>query len=327
MVKFSYFLGSEQWQPETITQHAELAKNAGFDMVTISEHFHPWVDDQSASNFAWSTLGALTSIIPNLDLGTGVTTPLWRMHPGVVAQAAATIDRLTKSTFHLGVGTGENLNEGPLGYNFPPYIERASRMREALSIIRRLLDGEKLDFHGDYYSTEKAKLYSPPIKKIPIWLAAGGPKSSQLASEYADGLMISVKDPKEAYERVIEPSNEKSKELNKDNLRIHTYRWTVFAEDENDAWKALGPWRGLRAPGRLEAKDPTVLRKAADAMERSEILSKYSIASSAKEIINIYRPLVTEFNSEIITIQITSTDQEATIKMLGDEILPALRNI
>ena len=115
MVKFSYFLGSEQWQPEEILKHAELAKNAGFDMVTISEHFHPWVDDQSASNFAWSTLGALTSVIPNLDLGTGVTTPLWRMHPGVVAQASATIDRLTNSTFHLGVGTGENLNEGPLG--------------------------------------------------------------------------------------------------------------------------------------------------------------------------------------------------------------------
>ena len=136
MVKFSYFLGSEQWQPETIIQHAKLAKNAGFDMVTISEHFHPWVDDQSASNFAWSTLGALTSVVPELDLGTGVTTPLWRMHPGVVAQAAATIDRLSPSTFHLGVGTGENLNEGPLGFTFPPYAERASRMREALSIIR-----------------------------------------------------------------------------------------------------------------------------------------------------------------------------------------------
>ena len=100
MTKFSYFLGSEQWQPEEILKHAELAKNAGFDMVSISEHFHPWVDDQSASNFAWSTLGALTSVIPNLDLGTGVTTPLWRMHPGVVAQASATIDRFTNSTFH-----------------------------------------------------------------------------------------------------------------------------------------------------------------------------------------------------------------------------------
>ena len=112
MTKFSYFLGSEQWQPETLIEHTKLAKEVGFDMVTISEHFHPWVDDYSASNFTWSTLGALANNTPNLDLGTGVTTPLWRMHPGVVAQASATIDRLTKSTFHLGVGTGENMKNG-----------------------------------------------------------------------------------------------------------------------------------------------------------------------------------------------------------------------
>ena len=327
MVKFSYFLGSEQWQPEKILKHAELAENAGFDMVTISEHFHPWVDDQSASNFAWATLGALTSAVPNLDLGTGVTTPLWRMHPAIVAQASATIDRLTNSTFHLGVGTGENLNEGPLGYAFPAYAERAARMKEALYIIRKLLDGEKLDFNGEYYRTDKAKLYSPPNNSVPIWLAAGGPKSAQLASEYADGLMISVKDPKEAYERVIEPSNNKSKELKNNDLRIHTYRWTVFAENEDDAWEALGPWRGLRAPGRLEAKDPAELREAADNMEKSEILSKYSIAGGIKEIIDIYEPLVSEFNSEIITIQITSVNQEETIKLLGEEVLPVLRKL
>ena len=139
--------------------------------------------------------------------------------------------------------------------------------------------------------------------------------------------MISVKDPSETYERVIEPSNVKSVELKKDNLRIHTYRWTVFAENEEDAWKALGPWRGLRAPGRLEEKDPAVLREAADSMERSEILNKYSIAGNVKEITDIYKPLVTEFNSEIITIQITSTNQEKTIKLLGDEVLPALKNL
>ena len=115
MTKFSYFLGSEQWQPEDLIRHAEIAQEAGFDMLTISEHFHPWVDDYSASNFTWTTLGALANKLPELDLGTGVTTPLWRIHPCVIAQAAATVDRLSPSTFHLGVGTGENINEGPLG--------------------------------------------------------------------------------------------------------------------------------------------------------------------------------------------------------------------
>ena len=91
---------------------------------------------------------------------------MWRIHPGVIAQASATVDRLTDSTFHLGVGTGENINEGPLGYNFPKYDERANRMKEALTIIRRLLSGEKLTFEGEYYSTNSAKLYSLLLKKF-----------------------------------------------------------------------------------------------------------------------------------------------------------------
>ena len=325
MTKFAYFLGSEQWQPEILIDHAKLAQEVGFDMVTISEHFHPWVDDYSASNFTWSTLGALANSTPELDLGTGVTTPLWRMHPGVVAQASATVDRLSNSTFHLGVGTGENMNEGPLGYNFPKYDERASRMKEALTIIRRLLNGEKLDFEGEFYNTKGAKLYSPPLKDVPIWLAAGGPKSSHLAAEYADGLMISVKNPEDAYERVINPAKIKTDELGKSDLRIHTYRWTMFADNDEDAWESLKSWRGLRAPNRLQEIDPQALREQADALPKEEIMSKFSRAGSVEELINIYAPLVDDFGSEIVTIQISSVNQEETIKLLGKELLPRLK--
>lgn len=325
MTKFSYFLGSEQWQPEDLLKHAEIAREAGFDMLTISEHFHPWVDDHSASNFTWTTLGALANKIPEMDLGTGVTTPLWRIHPGVIAQAAATVDRLSPSTFHLGVGTGENINEGPLGYDFPKYEERKNRLIEALTIIRRLLSGEKLDFNGEYYTTEKAKLYSPPNQNIPIWLAAGGPKSSQVAAEYADGLMISVKDPKDSYERVIDPAKQRSSELNKENLSIHTYRWTMFAENDEDAWTALRSWRGLRAPSRLQQLDPEALRIEADSFPKEEIMAKFSKASTIDDLVEIYSPLVNEFDSNIVTIQISSINQEETIKLLGKELLPKLR--
>jgi len=325
MTKFSYFLGSEQWQPEDLLKHAVIAKEAGFDMLTISEHFHPWVDDYSASNFTWTTLGALANKLPEMDLGTGVTTPLWRIHPGVIAQAAATVDRLSPSTFHLGVGTGENINEGPLGYEFPKYEERKNRLIEALTIIRRLLDGEKLDFNGEYYTTEKAKLYSPPNQNIPIWLAAGGPKSAQVAAEFADGLMISVKDPKDSYERVIDPAKQRSSEMNKDNLSIHTYRWTMFAENDEDAWTALRSWRGLRAPSRLQQLDPEALRIEADSFPKEEIMAKFSKASTIDDLVEIYSPLVNEFDSDIVTIQISSIDQEETIKLLGKELLPKLR--
>ncbi len=141
-------------------RHAVLAEEAGFDMLMVSEHFHPWVDDVSASGFAFSTLGAIAEATDSVEIATAVTTPLFRYHPGVVAQAAATIDRLSEGRFTLGVGTGENLNEGPLGYPFPKYAERAARMDEALEIMRRLLDGEELTCQGQWYRTDRARLYS-----------------------------------------------------------------------------------------------------------------------------------------------------------------------
>ncbi len=182
MTKFAYFAGHEQWHPEQLVAHAQRAEEAGFDMVVVSEHFHPWVDDHGAAGFAFSTIGAMAAATTGLEFATGVTTPLFRFHPGVMAQAAATLDRLCNGRFHLGVGTGENINEGPLGYPFPGYAERAARMGEALEIMRRLLDGEKLTYEGSYYRTDRAKLYSPPIGKVPIWMAAGGPKSAELAA-------------------------------------------------------------------------------------------------------------------------------------------------
>ena len=195
-----------------------------------------------------------------------------------------------------------------------------------MTIIRRLLDGEKLDFNGEYYTTEKAKLYSPPNGNIPIWLAAGGPKSAQVAAEYADGLMISVKDPKDSYERVIDPAKQKSKELKKENLSIHTYRWTMFADNDDDAWTALRSWRGLRAPSRLQQLDPEALRVEADSFPKEEIMGKFSKASTIDDLVDIYSPLVNEFDSDIVTIQISSINQEETIKLLGKELLPKLRN-
>jgi coenzyme F420-dependent glucose-6-phosphate dehydrogenase len=262
-----------------------------------------------------------------IQIATGVTTPLFRYHPAVVAQAAATMDRLSGGRFHLGVGTGENLNEGPLGYHFPKYAERAARMREALQIMRRLLDGEKLDFDGEYYQTHRARLYSPPVGPVPIWLAAGGPKSAILAAELADGIITSVKAPTETFERVIDPARSATAANGRSPLPVMASRWSVRAESDDEAWQALSAWRGLRAPGRLEAVDPQVLRERADAMDRSEVLSKYSLVSTPDDYIEQYQPLITDVHADIVTIQTTSLDQVATIEMLGSEVLPVLRGL
>ncbi len=327
MTRFAYFAGHEQFQPEVLVEHAVLAEEAGFDMVLVSEHFHPWVDDLGASGFAFATIAAMAQATSSIEFTTGVTTPLWRYHPAVVAQAAATLDRISGGRFNLGVGTGENLNEGPLGYHFPKYAERASRMGEALDIMRALLDGEKLTYEGEWYRTDRAKLYSPPMHDLPIFMAAGGPKSAALAARKAEGIITSVKVPAVTFERVIDPARASALKAGRPAPTILATRWSIRAENADEAWTTLGAWRGLRAPGRLEAVDPMDLRVRADEMDRGEILGLYSTVHSPEDYVSVYAPLITEVHADIVAIQTTSIDQRDTIAMVGAEVLPALRRL
>ncbi len=325
MTRFAYFAGHEQWQPEELVEHAVLAEQAGFDMVVVSEHFHPWVDDHSAAGFAFSTIGAMAEATERVEITTGVTTPLFRFHPGVVAQAAATLDRLSGGRFTLGVGLGENINEGPLGYDFPKYAERNARMSEALDIMRALLDGETLDYDGEYYQTDRAHLYSPPLRRLPILMAAGGPKSATLAGEKADGVITSVKDPADTLEKVVEPLRAAAEEAGHDDPTVLATRWSIHAADNDEAWEALRSWRGLRAPGRLEAVDPAVLRQRADELDRDEVLGRYSLVADPDDIVETYRPLIDDLDVDVVTFQMASLDQTGLIAMLGSEVLPRLR--
>jgi len=327
MTKFAYFCGHEEWQPEVLVAHARVAEDAGFDMVVVSEHFHPWVDDSSAAGFAFSTIGAMAAATQHIEFATGVTTPLFRYHPGVVAQAAATLDRLSQGRFTLGVGTGENINEGPLGYEFPDYAERNARMTESLEIMRRLLDGEKLTFDGEYYRTDRAKLYSPPMGPVPILMAAGGPKSAALAGQRAQGVITSVKDPAETIEKVVAPAQTAASAAGRPAPIVLATRWSIFAQNDEEAWHALFSWRGLRAPGRLEAVDPADLREMADAMPREEILGRYTTVSTPEEIFAAYRPLVEDLEADIVTFQMASLDQPDLIRMLGSDVLPRMRDL
>jgi G6PDH family F420-dependent oxidoreductase len=260
-----------------------------------------------------------------IQLITGVTTPLFRFHPGVVAQAAATLDRLSGGRFVLGVGTGENINEGPLGYEFPAYAERNARMTEALEIMRRLLDGEKLTYDGKFYVTDRARLYSPPVGPVPILLAAGGPKSAALAGELAQGVITSVKDPAETMEKVVDPLMASASDHDRPRPIVLATRWSIVAADDKEAWRAIFPWRGLRAPGRLDAVDPADLREMADDLPRDEILGRYSRVSTPAEILETYMPLVDDLDADIVTFQMAALDQPGLIQMLGEEVLPRIR--
>ncbi len=327
MVKFGWLASHESYQPEDLINQAVQAENVGFDTVFASDHFHPWVDQNSAAGFVWSWLGAVAQQTSQVELATLVTCPLFHYHPALVAQAAATVDRISNGRFFLGVGTGENINEGPMGYEFPSYPERIERMGEALEIMTRLLAGEKVDAHGKHYVADKAKLYSPPLSDVDILMAAGGPKSAAFAGANAAGLITSVKDPIESMERVIGPFRQAANEVGNLAPTIVATRWVVWAEDGDEAWEALGSMRGLRAPGRLEVVDPAVLRERADKMAREEIINQFTVVSTIEQLVDAYTPLVVDIGATHVSIQVASVEPTATIDMVSKELLPELRKL
>jgi G6PDH family F420-dependent oxidoreductase len=189
MTKLGYSLSSEEFGAPTLVAQAERAERAGFSFAGISDHFHPWVDAQGESPFVWGTLGAIAARTERLELITGVTCPTQRIHPAIVAQAAATVAQLMPGRFSLGVGTGENLNEHVTGERWPSTVERQDRLAEAIEVIRDLWEGELTSHRGEYYRVENARIYSMPDELPPLLVAVAGARSVELAADHGDGII------------------------------------------------------------------------------------------------------------------------------------------
>jgi G6PDH family F420-dependent oxidoreductase len=185
-MKLGYFLSSEEFAPHELVEQAKLAEQAGFEALWISDHFHPWNDEQGESGFVWSVIGAISQVC-RLPITTAVTCPIMRIHPAIIAQAAATSSLLTGGRFRLGVGTGEALNEHILGDRWPPGSVRLAMLEEAIAVMRKLFTGKVISHHGVHYVVEQARLYSCPDEPPPIYMSAFGPKAIQLAGRVADG--------------------------------------------------------------------------------------------------------------------------------------------
>jgi coenzyme F420-dependent glucose-6-phosphate dehydrogenase len=188
MTAIGYTLASEEHGARELVAQAARAEEVGFTFAVISDHFHPWVDRQGNSPFVWSVLGAIAEATDRIELATGVTCPTTRIHPAIVAQAAATVASLLPGRFSLGVGTGENLNEHILGDRWPPVADRQERLAEAIEVIRLLWEGGLKSHRGKHYRVENARLYSLPDEAPPILVAVAGEKSTDLAAELGDGL-------------------------------------------------------------------------------------------------------------------------------------------
>lgn len=183
-------MSSEEHGPTALVEHARMAEDAGFDFLSVSDHFHPWVDEQGHSPFVWSVLGAVAHATSSIRVGTGVTCPILRTHPAIIAHAAATTSLLFDGRFFLGVGTGEALNEHVLGQRWPVIEHRQEMLAEALEIFRELWTGETTDYHGTHFVVENARLYDVPEEPIPIVVSAFGPKSARLAAAAGDGIWM-----------------------------------------------------------------------------------------------------------------------------------------
>jgi G6PDH family F420-dependent oxidoreductase len=180
-------LSSEDYGPRELVRQARLAEAAGFDFVSISDHFHPWVTEQGHSPFVWSVLGAIAESTDFIDVAVGVTCPIVRIHPVVVAHAAATTALLLGDRFTLGVGTGEALNEHVLGHRWPPPETRRDMLAEAVAVMRELWRGETVDHRGEFYRVENARLFDAPDTDIPVVVSGFGSESVELAAAIGDG--------------------------------------------------------------------------------------------------------------------------------------------
>ncbi|HEX9968063.1 MAG TPA: TIGR03557 family F420-dependent LLM class oxidoreductase [Solirubrobacterales bacterium] len=188
MATIGYTLASEEHGARELVAQAARAEEVGFSFAVISDHFHPWVDAQGNSPFVWGVLGAIAEATERIELATGVTCPTTRIHPAIVAQAAATAAELLPGRFSLGVGTGENLNEHILGDRWPPVADRQKKLAEAIEVIRLLWEGGMKSHRGKHFRVENARIYSLPDQLPPILVAVAGEKSTDLAAEMGDGL-------------------------------------------------------------------------------------------------------------------------------------------
>jgi G6PDH family F420-dependent oxidoreductase len=267
-MKIGYFLSSEETAPRELVRQASLAEEAGFDGLWISDHFHPWNDEQGHSGFVWSMIGAIAQTTSRMKVTTAVTCPTIRMHPAIVAQAAATSAVLLEGRFALGLGSGEALNEHILGDRWPEADERLEMLEESVQVIRTLWQGGSQSHRGRHYRVENARIYDLPEPLPPILISGFGPKATELAARIGDGF-CTVAPVKEAVETVREQGG-------RDKLIAGGVK-VCWDEDEQRARRTahrLWPNDGL--PGELAQILPT----PAHFEQASELVSEDQIAES-----------------------------------------------
>lgn len=317
MITLGYALSSEEHSPAKLIKHAEMAEKTGFKFLSVSDHFHPWVPSQGNSSFVWSVLGGIAQVTQRVSVGTGVTAPIMRTHPAIIAQAAATVADMMPGRFFLGLGTGENLNEHILGDVWPRVEVRQEMLTEAIEIIRELWKGEEYSHHGTYYTVRDARIYTLPEKLPPIYVAASGPESAELAGEISDGFISTTPDNE------LVNAFEKAGGSGKPRYGMVKVCWAMSAEEARETVKRWWPTSAVSGVLHSDLPTPRHFQDVVDAMGEPIIPEDTVLGPNPTaylKAIHNYR----ENGFDHVYLHQIGPDQEGFFKFFKSELLPLL---
>jgi coenzyme F420-dependent glucose-6-phosphate dehydrogenase len=324
LTRFLYGAAHEQFPPDDLLRQAIAAEDAGFDGVACSDHFQPWWEP-GESGHAWVWLGAAAQATQRVPLGTAVTAPVYRYHPALVAQSLATLEEMYPQRTFLGAGSGESLNESPVGMDWPPVGEQLDRLEEALEIIHRLFDGERLDTIG-HFPMKQAYLHTNPGRRPPIYVSAFGERAASIAARLGDGLWT-LADP-ETVPELVDAYRSACEDAGKEPGKILLQAGMSWAPDDDAAFEGAKPFNATM-PDEFyvdDWHDPKAMSAHADEKySDDDFREQFIIASDPEEHASRLRE-VAEMGADIVVVMNNSgADPLGAIRVYGEKVLPALR--
>jgi len=316
-MKIGYFLSTEEYTPQQLLEQSVLAEEAGFDALWVSDHFHPWNDEQGESPFVWSLIGAISQVC-KLHVTTAVTCPTVRTHPAIIAQAAATSAVLLDGRFTLGVGTGEALNEHILGGPWPTADVRLEMLEESIEVIRELWTGEVVSHRGRHYTVDTARIYTLPEQAPEIFISGFGPKATELAGRIGDGYISTLPDA-DLVHRFREAGGQGK------TTQVGFKVCYADTEDEGGAI-AYRLWPNSAVPGELSQvlPSPKHFEQAAELVTQEMIQDKVTCGPDADAHLAAYEPFIDAGYDEIYVANMGPHYREM-IALHGEHVLPRLR--
>jgi G6PDH family F420-dependent oxidoreductase len=321
LTEFGYTMMCEQSGPKELVSDVRAAESAGFDFAVISDHYFPWLDAMGHSPYAWSVLGAAAYATERIELMTYVTCPIKRYHPAVVAQKAATVAIMSDGRFTLGLGAGENLNEHVTGGGWPPVNTRHRMLREALEIIKELLQGGYVNYRGEFYEVDSAKLWDLPPRTPPIGVAVSGGQSCRLAAEYAD-VMIAV-EPKADLIQQFEAAGG----TGKPKVGQIPVSYDPDTQAAIDRAYSLFRWFDGGWKVNSELPGPAAFDAASKSVSREAVAEAIPCGTDVEEFVRAIRAFPDAGFSHVALVQIGGGTQHDFIDWAQTTLLPALRDV